>query len=101
MSRTVVAEKHVVIDYPQQHEIITSPQYTIRLAVSDETQTVAVSIDGGPWQDCRKAAGYFWFDWANYLTGRHELIARATLFNGQTEETGREFVRVELKRAER
>jgi len=47
MTRNVTVEAHVVMDFPKETEIITSPHYTLRYSASDETQSVEVSIDGG------------------------------------------------------
>lgn len=98
MSRNVTVEAHVVMDYPKEMEILTTPHYTLRFGASDETQLIEVSIDGGPWQVCRKAGRYFWFDWARYMSGHHEIIARSRLYNGKIEETAPRHVRVELER---
>jgi hypothetical protein len=89
------------MDFPKETEIITSPDYTLRFNPSDETQSVQVSIDDGPWQECRKADGHFWFDWAHYASGRHAIAARAILANGQTEETGARIIRVKLEQNEK
>lgn len=96
MTRNVTVEAPVMMDYPKGMEAVTSPHYTLRFTTSPETQLVEVSIDGGPWSECRKAGGHFWFDWANYMSGRHEIVARAMLADGQIEETGVCRVRVEL-----
>ena len=97
MPRNVTVETPVQLDYPKGMEVVTSPHYTLRFSASPETQVVEVSIAGGPWRECRKAGGHIWFDWANYMSGRHEIIARAKLAAGQTEETGVARVRVELE----
>ena len=86
MTRNVTVEAPVIMDYPKESEIITSPHYTLRFGASDETQTVEVSFDGGPWQACRKAGHYFWFDWAHYMSGYHEIAARAQFFTGDIKE---------------
>jgi hypothetical protein len=98
MTRNVTVEAHVVMDYPKESEFITSPHYTLRFAASDDAQVVDVSIDGGPWRECRKDGRHFWFDWANYMSGRHEIVARARLPSGEVEETVARRVRVELER---
>ena len=97
MTRNVRVEEHVVLDYPKEGEIITSPHYTLRFGATDEAQMVEVSIDGGPWQECRKAGGHFWFDWAHYMSGRHVIAARAWLFADQIEETDPRHVVVDLE----
>lgn len=101
MTRNVAVEAHVLMDYPKETEIIASRHYTLRFAASDETRTVETSIDGGPWQECRKAGQYFWFDWANYMPGRHEIVARARLHDGRTEATETRCVRVDFDRCDR
>jgi hypothetical protein len=97
MTRNVTVEAHVVMDFPKETEIITSPHYTLRYSASDETQSVEVSIDGSAWQECRKAGQYFWFDWKEYETGRYKIAARAKLLNGEIEETDSRRVRVDLE----
>ncbi len=98
MTRIVTIEAHVNMDYPKETEVITSPFYTLRFSASNETHSVEVSIDGGPWQPCRQAAGHFWFDWANYMSGRHEIEVRARLHGGQIDEAPVRRVRVEIKK---
>ena len=66
---------YVVIDYPQENEVITHPSYAIRIGASGNG-VVEVSIDGGEWNYCRYALGFWWFDWANYPGGTHRIIAR-------------------------
>jgi hypothetical protein len=97
MTKLVTVETHVFMDYPKESEVLNSSNYTLRFTASDETRSVEVSIDGGPWQECRKANGHFWFDWANYMSGRHEIVARARLFNGSIEEAGGRLIRVEIR----
>lgn len=68
-------ENYVVVDHPKEGEIITNPSYTIRIGAS-EGNTVGVSIDAGNWETCRLAAGYWWYDWADYSPGFHHIRAR-------------------------
>jgi|YelNatPaOPRAMG01_1025707.scaffolds.fasta_scaffold551171_1 hypothetical protein len=67
--------RYIVIDYPKENEVITYPWYTIRIGCS-ENKNVEVSIDNGPWEKCRFAEGYWWFDWGNYQSGQHKIVAR-------------------------
>lgn len=97
MTRNATVEAPVEMDYPKGMEVVTSSHYTLRFSASPETQLIEVSIDGGPWRECRKAGGHFWFDWANYMSGRHEIHARAMQADGRIEETGVCRVRVELE----
>lgn len=39
-------------------------EYTFRVAAPETADEVDVSIDRGPWRPCRRAAGYWWFDWS-------------------------------------
>jgi len=63
------------LDYPKAQERISSPEYTFRVG-SKVHGSVEISVDGGPWQPCRPAAGYWWFDWRCEKPGRHKAAAR-------------------------
>ncbi|MDI6641089.1 MAG: hypothetical protein QME68_02100 [Elusimicrobiota bacterium] len=82
--------RYVVIDYPQENEVISHPDYAIRISASDTSDTIVeVSIDGGDWRKCRYAddgsgAFYWWFDWSNYPVGEHKIIARICSNSGRT-----------------
>lgn len=78
---SVTEEKAIVIDYPQRGELISSEEYSIRIEAL-EAAKVEISIDGGPWQPCRLSVGYWWYDWAGYLPGRHEIAILAADENG-------------------
>ena len=80
---TAVAEPRPAIDYPQLGETITSSHYTVRLSVPGTPEHVDLSINRGPWQPCRGAAGYHWYDWSGYSDGNYELIARIPGPNGR------------------
>ena len=97
MTRNVTVEAHVIMEYPKEREIVISPNYSFRLSASDEAQMVEVSVDGDPWQACRKTGSHYWFDWENYLSGRHEIAARAWLFSDQIEESAVRHVIVDLE----
>lgn len=71
------------VDYPTQDETLVSPQYTFRIAAPESAESVDVSIDQGPWLTCRKAEGFWWYDWSGYENGEHELIARTPGKNGR------------------
>ena len=66
----------LAVDFPHQGEKITSPQYTVRLNAPDDVSRMDISIDQGDWKPCRKAAGYWWYDWSGYESGEHAIIAR-------------------------
>ncbi len=70
------------VDYPAQGEKIAGPQYTLRVCAPPAAGSVEVSVDHGDWQPCRSSVGYWWFDWAGYEPGEHELIARARTLDG-------------------
>lgn len=76
-------ELRPVLDYPQQDEKITSRHYSIRLTVADPGDQVDVSIDQGPWRQCRKSNGHWWYDWTDMEPGEHEIIARARHGDGR------------------
>jgi len=67
----------VTIDFPQQDEGVAQGNYTFRVGTLPEAEKVEVSIDRGPWLACRKAVGYWWYDWSGYACGIHRLTARA------------------------
>jgi hypothetical protein len=93
MPATAVKKK-IAIDYPQQHERITSPRYTFRISASvGDGESVLVSVDDAPFQSCRPAAGYWWFDWEGYRSHHHRLIAKIAAANGdEVSEAARRFV---------
>ncbi len=73
------------IDYPVPDEKIRSGRYTFRIAVLIQGLT-EVSIDGGTWQICRPAVGFWWFDWeddAEKSEKQHRLRARVRTQEGK------------------
>lgn len=66
----------VTLDYPTPGERVRPGHYAVRVAAKPEV-AVEVSVDGGPWQPCREAVGYYWFDWTPSEAGEHTLVARA------------------------
>ena len=85
----------MIIDYPLEEEVITSPDYTFRFCAPDDTSAVEVSIDGSPWRECRRAHGYFWFDWSHYGRGEHTLAARRRCAGGTLWDGGVRHLRVD------
>ena len=81
-------EVRAVLDHPQQGEKITAPQYTFRIGTLGDIELVAISINNGPWQPCRNAAGYWWYDWAGYTEGRYQAEAEAQTKDGRVFMTG-------------
>lgn len=66
----------VTLDYPLPGEQVRPGHYAVRVAAKPEV-SVEVSVDGGPWQPCREAVGFYWFDWTPSEAGPHTLVARA------------------------
>ena len=93
MPATVVKKK-ITIDFPKQHERITSASYTFRLSALVGTgERVLVSVDDAPFSPCRFAAGYWWFDWDGYLSHHHRLIAKIVSTNDEViSEAARRFL---------
>jgi hypothetical protein len=81
--RTEAVEIRPEIEYPRQDETVVSPEYTLRVAGPVAAASIDISIDQGPWLACRKAAGYWWYDWSGYADGEHEIIARTRGQNGR------------------
>lgn len=71
-----VEQTDVWVEYPKQNEVIGKPTYTIQVAAVPEAMRVDVCIDQGDWQPCRESLGLWWFDWADYDAGEHEVVAR-------------------------
>lgn len=81
-SRKQRVANYVVIDHPQENEIINHPSYSIRIGASGSS-IIEVSINGGDWETCRCSLGYWWYDWTNYPSGAHKIIARLCDNNGK------------------
>ncbi|MHB2025993.1 MAG: hypothetical protein ACYCPQ_05075 [Elusimicrobiota bacterium] len=77
------ANERVIIDYPRPDEVIASASYAFRISASKSARAVKVSIDNGPWMDCRQAVGYWWHDWFKSDAGSHEVWARAVSAMGR------------------
>lgn len=97
-----IAEKtthQLSIDFPQRGEVVMSPEYTLRIEAPG-AQRVEVSIDGGEWQPCRHAVGYWWFDWSDYLPGPHQVRAQSVGHDGEVAyiESRRVAVRLDEER---
>lgn len=92
---TTKTKAPVTFDYPQKSETITSREYTFRFSASGEVSELYVSIDGARPQPARKTAGYYWYDWANYPSGQHQITAMAYFHDGSYAETEPYCFRVE------
>lgn len=71
----------IAVEYPQEGELITSPSYTFR--IDGSLPRVEIAIDGGDWRPCRRSDDYWWFDWSDYDSGRHQAIVRGAPRAGQ------------------
>ncbi len=70
-------------DYPQRRDVILSKEYTFRLGAQAQLKGVEISVDEGPWEPCRQAVGYWWYDWAGYAPGDHQAVARGITPEGK------------------
>jgi hypothetical protein len=75
------AAKAATVDFPREDEVIVSSDYTFRVDAPG-AWSVELSVNGGDWQPCREAVGYWWFDW-KASPGSHEITARARKANGR------------------
>jgi hypothetical protein len=66
---------YIWIDHPSQNEVLTWPQYNVRMGVGG-ADLVEISIDKSPWLPCRLTSGYWWYDWSDIAPGKHTLVAR-------------------------
>jgi hypothetical protein len=69
------AASNIAVEYPQEGELITSQSYTFR--IDGAAPRVEIAIDGGDWRPCRRSDDYWWFDWSDYDSGRHQAIVRS------------------------
>ncbi|MBI3291600.1 MAG: hypothetical protein HYZ73_02155 [Elusimicrobia bacterium] len=76
----------VVLDYPREREVIRHPFYSVRVG-AEGGHNVEVSVDGGTWQRCRHAVGFWWFDWPHVTPGVHTIVARLITPMGQVKKT--------------
>jgi hypothetical protein len=72
-SKKSTPESAPTIDYPTENEQIFPGHYAIRVSSSGP---VEVSINEGPWEVCREANGYFWFDWWPEKSGKFKIAVR-------------------------
>jgi hypothetical protein len=94
-------QMEVCIDYPKEGEKICHPSYTLRIGCPDmqNVQKCVVSIDDNPWQACRCESGYWWFDWSNYMSGRHEIEVKCLTKDGRTMTSEVRRCKVELDKS--
>ena len=87
--------KNVCIDYPQNNETVYCGHYCFRLGSRKPCTSMQVSINGGEWQNCRQANGYWWYDWWTFNTGNFYLEAKAYV-EGKEEKTAKRKFKVTL-----
>lgn len=85
------AKKVVCIDYPSHNEIISCGHYSFRLGTPHEADWVKVSVNGGPWRECRNANGYWWHDWCNCDAGSFAVEALALIDGEEVKSAKRRF----------
>ena len=83
MSTLTLPMAKLEIDHPQQDQTVTSAIYTFRVDGPETLALLEISVDRGPWQACRRACGYWWYDWSGYADGEHDVIARIRGRNGR------------------
>lgn len=72
----------VIVDHPAENEVIQSDDYTFRITPSDRVSMIELSINGGKWQTCREALGYWWFDWRAAEPGDYQAEVKVRLEDG-------------------
>lgn len=65
----------VVIDYPQESEIVSGLSYTMKIGAKGDG-IVEIMVNDGDWKPARHSGGYWWFDWGYYKPGPHTITAR-------------------------
>lgn len=86
-TQTIPVGKDVVLEYPTEGETVAGDSYTYRISAPEGTRIIELSINKGPWQVCRHAAGYWWFDWTGFRAGEYQARARAHIQDGRVEMT--------------
>ena len=77
----VPSSSYIVIDYPNEAEIINGLHYALRIGASNDGY-VEISFNDGEWLPCRFGSGYWWFDWMDFALGHHSLSARLVNHDG-------------------
>ncbi|MDR3307210.1 MAG: hypothetical protein LBS61_06120 [Endomicrobium sp.] len=72
----------IVIDYPNEAEMINGSHYALRIGASNDGYA-EISFNDGEWLPCRFGSGYWWFDWMDFVPGRHSLSARLVNHRGK------------------
>jgi len=83
--------KVLFIDYPAAGEEVSCGHYSFRIGSPEVLECVKVSVNGGAWQDCRHAHGYWWYDWWTFDTGPCCAEASALLKGKEVKSPKRKF----------
>jgi hypothetical protein len=83
MAFTAGQAPNPVVEFPANNSVITSKTYTINVDPRGATNNVRVKIDGGDWQQTRRAVGRYWYDWSGYDEGPHTIEVEAWNLAGQ------------------
>jgi hypothetical protein len=77
----VPSSSYIIIDYPNEAEVINGPHYALRIGASNDGYA-EISFNDGEWLPCRFGSGYWWFDWTDFDQGHHSLSARLVNYHG-------------------
>ena len=89
--KAIPLAKDLYIDYPTSNEKVYCGHYCFRLGSPSNISWLKISINGGPWQDCRNANGYWWFDWWNFSTGNFYAEAYGCVNGKEVKTAKRKF----------
>ncbi|MDR1123197.1 MAG: hypothetical protein LBL61_00995 [Elusimicrobiota bacterium] len=84
-------KKILCIDYPAHNATVCCGQYSLRLGTPHAAQWVKISLNGGPWLECRPAVGYWWYDWRNAEAGSFTAEAVAFIEGEEVRSPKRRF----------
>jgi hypothetical protein len=77
----------VTVDYPQEGEVVSSPNYSIRISAPQDAKNVELCINQSPWLPCRQAGGYWWFDCTDISSKPYQVRARMRSHDGKVKLT--------------
>ena len=89
--KAIPLAKDLYIDYPKNNEKVYCGHYCFRLGSPSNISWLKISINGGAWQDCRFANGYWWFDWWNFPTGNFYAEAYGCVNGKEVKTAKRKF----------
>jgi len=91
MTKETKETKGLYIDYPSDSENVFCGYYCFRIGTVGNSEWTKVSINGGQWQNCRRANGYWWYDWWNFQTGSFTLEALSLIDGKEVKSSKRKF----------